>query len=101
MMIRFKNFEIDNHGLIMKMADNPDGIMPIIPMSEMNPLDIGILADNSPMQDLGNTVMRLEDEDDFKVINLSRPEVNAYWPKDNWRKVRILPKGTKIILEVV
>lgn len=100
-MIKFKSLVMIDNEQMAHWIDNPDSISPIISMSEMDPLDVALIADNSQMNDIGCMVMRLNDEDDFKVINLSRPEVNAYWPKDNRRKVRLLPKGTKIILEVV
>lgn len=72
-----------------------------IPMSEMEPCQIGIVATQGDFYN--ETVMRTANEDDFEVMNLTNPGRGCHWGStDNTTlKVLILPKGSKITLEVV
>ncbi|MFW6311769.1 MAG: hypothetical protein ACOC1K_05990 [Nanoarchaeota archaeon] len=72
----------------------------VIDMSEMKPYEIGVLT--HPGFE-GTIVMRTASETKFEVMKLSGDiGVDECWTnRDSGHKVKLLPKGTKIILTIV
>lgn len=71
----------------------------IVSMADMEPLQVGIIVSGG---NNGHVVIRNADRDRFEVLDLSDPGPNSCWlDRCMTVKVRLLPKGTKIVLTVV
>lgn len=79
--------------------NHPD--IDFIKMGDMKPCQIGIIEDDETYHNQ-EVVMRTANSDVFEVMSISNPGDDACWddPKISIM-VRLLPKGTKIILEVI
>ena len=84
---------------MFKVVEEDEGYSRIIPMNMMKPLDIGRLIDD-PYE--GHIVMRTASDQCPEVMDLTDPHSGSCWsgvlPNT---KVKLLPSGTRIILEVV
>jgi hypothetical protein len=71
----------------------------IIPMRDMEPLDIGIvIEEDGGYRD--SIVMRTASPYSFEVMDLSHPGADGCWTGEPTLEVRLLEKGTKITLVV-
>ncbi len=82
----------------------------LIRVDQMEPLSIGVIETEGSQYD-GHIVMRTASTDHFEVINLTNPGPNNCFVRVGCHdaqltslldlKVRLLPPGTRIVLEVV
>jgi hypothetical protein len=71
----------------------------LIEMRDMKPCQIGIIED-SEYGDSDEIVMRTAETNKFEVMSLSNPNEDNCWTGNPTIKVRLLPPGTKIMIEV-
>ena len=83
---------------MFKLADTYE-VEDTIPMRDMQPGDIGIVVDAEDYS--GHTVMRTLSAGHFEVMDLSQPGIDACWTDQNYLKVKLLPVGSKVMLEVL
>jgi len=67
-------------------------------MNKMKPLDIGIIIGG--IYD-GEIVMRTASCNKNEIMSLSEPGKDRCWDEKAGHKVKLLPRGAKIILEVI
>jgi len=78
----------------------PDNDNDMIEMKYMAPFSVGVIEDMGSAYN-GHMVMRTASSDNFEVMDLSTMKPGSCWASGNGIKVRLLPKGQKIVLEVV
>lgn len=71
----------------------------IVTMKDMKPLEIGHVINSNGEK--GGLVMRTASIDKFEVMILSNPEPDGCWSGASTLKVRLLPAGSRVTLEVV
>ena len=74
----------------------------VIPMNKMKPLDIGvIIEDPEDCYCHDHVVMRTTSLEHFEVIDLTYLKEGSYWTEDSKLKVRLLPSGTQITINII
>jgi hypothetical protein len=73
----------------------------IKPMNKMDYGEIGVIIDHKVEQYNGSIVMRSPHSNKLCIIDLSNLTRKSCWSGSTAFIVRILPKGTKVILEVI
>ena len=73
----------------------------VLKMCDLEPCQLAVIVDDASLSWNGCLVMRTACPDKFEVMNLSHPKKGNCWSKRCVLKVNLLPKGTKVTLEVV
>lgn len=80
---------------IIETSEKNNGI---IPMSQMKPMQVGIIVDDSYN---GNYVMRTQNSTQFEIINLSKPNIDGCWDNDDCPiRVRLFGPGESIVVKL-
>lgn len=74
----------------------------VIPMSEMKPCQWAVIVDASSDNkgEIGSVVMRSPSIGDFRVYDMTEFSQDEYWAPSNLIKVRPIPSGTRLTIEI-